>query len=112
MILVTGLVSLAGVGQQEAFQILDNSSGLFYGLSYLVMFPLPIVGFRGAVRRPPVWLSAAAVSGFAVTLLYCILSIFPIIQVTSWLAFGAKIGGVVLGANLLGAALYRLEKRH
>ena len=111
MILCAGLVSLAGVGQQEAFQILDNASGIFYALTYLAMFALPIVGFRRAKRKPPLWLRAAALSGFAVTLLYSVLSIFPIIQVASWFLFGAKVAGVVVGANLLGAALYRMEKR-
>jgi amino acid transporter len=106
MILIAGLVSLAGVGQQEAFQILDNASGIFYAIAYLVMFALPI-----ADRDAPGWLRAAAVSGFAVTLLYVALSIFPIIQVTSWWSFGFKIGGVVVGANALGAVLYWFERR-
>jgi hypothetical protein len=100
------LISLAGVGQQEAFQILDNASGIFYALAYLVMFALPI-----ANSRAPIWLRAAAASGFAVTLLYSILSIFPIIQVESWLKFGVKIGGVVVCANALGAALYWMEHK-
>jgi amino acid transporter len=112
MILVTGLASLAGVGQQEAFQILDNSSGIFYSLTYLAMFALPLIGMRKAGARPAWWLRFAAVSGFAVTLLYSVLSIFPIIQVASPLAFSAKVGGVIVGANLVGAALYRLEKRN
>jgi amino acid transporter len=110
MILAAGLVSLAGVGQQEAFQILDNASGIFYALTYLVMFAIPVVGFRGSAHRPPLWLRGAAVSGFVVTLLYCVLSIFPIIQVTSWVSFGVKIGGVIVGANLLGAGLYQWHK--
>jgi amino acid transporter len=106
MILITGLISLADVGQQEAFQILDNASGIFYALAYLVMFALPI-----ANHRAPLWLRAAAASGFAVTLLYSILSIFPIIQVESWVKFAAKIGGVVVCANALGAGLYWMERQ-
>ena len=106
MILITGLISLADVGQQEAFQILDNASGIFYALAYLVMFALPIAN-QGA----PLWLRAAAASGFAVTLLYSILSIFPIIQVESWVKFGMKIGGVVVCANALGAGLYWMERQ-
>jgi hypothetical protein len=39
------------------------------------------------------------------------LSIFPIIQVASPFAFSAKVGGVIVGANLVGASLYKLEKR-
>ena len=111
MILITGLASLASAGQQEAFQILDNASGIFYALAYLVMFALPIIGLRRTAHRPPLWLRAAAVAGFGVTLLYSILSIFPIIQVASWLSFGIKIAGVVIGANAAGAGLYWLERR-
>lgn len=111
MIAITALASLVGVGQQEAFQILDNASGIFYALAYLALFALPIAGFRSARRRHPLWLQAAAASGLAVTLLYAVLSLFPIIRVSSWFEFGLKVGGVVAGANLVGAALYRLEKR-
>src|SRR5260370_33588488 len=111
MVFVVGLASLAGVGQQEAFQILDNASGIFYALTYLVMFALPIAGFRRSQRRPPLWLQTAAFSGFGVTLLYCVLSIFPIIQVTSWLSFSVKVGGVIAGANLCGAGLYWLGQK-
>jgi hypothetical protein len=57
------------------------------------------------------WLRVAACSGFAMTMLFCMLAIFPIIQVTSWFSFGAKIAGVAVGANLLGAALYWFEQR-
>lgn len=106
MILITGLITLVGAAQQEAFQILDNASGIFYALAYLVMFAIPV-----ASRRAPLWLRVAAVSGFAVTLLYCVLSIFPIIEVGSWWKFGVKVGGVVLGANVVGSGLYLLERR-
>jgi len=58
-----------------------------------------------------VWLRLAAASGFAVTLLYVVLSIFPIIDVASWLSFAAKISAVVIGLNLAGAALF-LVARH
>jgi hypothetical protein len=57
------------------------------------------------------WLRLAAGSGFLVTLLYCVLSIFPIVQVESWFVFGGKITGVVVGANLLGALLF-LSRRN
>jgi amino acid transporter len=106
MILTLGLLGLLGVGHQEAFQLLDNASGIFYGLAYLVMFALPLFGLRNATDRPATWLRIAALSGFLVTLLYCVLSIFPIIDVQSWFSFALKISGVVIGANVLGVALY------
>jgi amino acid transporter len=111
LVLALSLLGLTGVGQQEAFQLLENSAGIFYGLTYLALFALPVLGFRASGQRPPFWLTLAATSGFLVTLLYCVLSLFPIIQVESWLSFGLKIGGVIGGANLLGASLYWIEKR-
>ena len=57
-ILFVGAVTLGvamavviGVGEQEAFQLLNNASGIFYALTYLVMFALPIAGFRGHRRE-------------------------------------------------------------
>ena len=110
LILVFGVAALAGVGQQEAFQIVNNAATVFYALPYLAMFALPLAGFRG-VLTPPFWLRAAAASGFLVTLLFCGFSIFPIVAVTSSLSFGAKIAGVVAAANLLGAWFYRIGSR-
>ena len=52
-ILFVGLVAMAfgaggiaGVGEQEAFQLLDNAAGIFYGLTYLVMFAIPLIGMQ------------------------------------------------------------------
>jgi glutamate:GABA antiporter len=104
--LAFGAVGIAGVGEQEAFQLLDNAAGIFYGLTYLVMFAIPLVGMHRMEHRPPLWLRLAAASGFLVTLLYVVLSIFPIIDVVSWFAFAIKISSVVVGLNLVGAALY------
>lgn len=101
-----GAVGIAGVGEQEAFQLLENAAGIFYGLTYLVMFAIPLVGLRHIEPRPPLWLRIAAASGFLVTLLYVVLSVFPIIDVPSWWSFTSKISGVVIGLNLVGAALF------
>lgn len=117
-ILVIGFVAMAfgaagivGVGEQEAFQLLDNASGIFYGLTYLVMFAIPLVGLRNATPRPSLVLRVAAFSGFAVTLLYVVLSVFPIIDVKSWLSFATKISSVVIGLNLVGVALFFTARR-
>jgi amino acid transporter len=109
--LAFGAVGIAGVGEQEAFQLLENAAGIFYGLTYLVMFAIPIVGMRHADPKPSLWLRVASISGFAVTLLYVVLSIFPIIDVASWLSFAAKISGVVIGLNLAGLFLYLAAQR-
>jgi len=99
------LVSLIGVGQAEAFQLVFNAGGIFYALTYVVMFAIPIFGLRGATPRPSVWLRAASWSGLIMTLLYVVLSVFPIIQVGSVAAFALKIVTVIVVMNLVGVGV-------
>jgi amino acid transporter len=100
-----GGLSLYGVGQQEAFQLLFSSNGILYALTYLVMFVIPLLGLRGSAA-PPFWVRIAAVSGFLMTLLFVVLSVFPIIDVQNRAAFTAKVSAVVMIPNLIGAFLY------
>jgi amino acid transporter len=102
-----GIVGLIGVGKQEAFQLLWNAAGIFYALTYLVMFAIPLVGLKDSPVRPPLWLKAAALSGFVMTLLYVTLSVLPIVQVESRGVFALKISATIILANIAGAALYR-----
>ncbi len=111
MTLLVGLAGIIGVGQQEAYQLLQNASGIFYALTYLVMFAIPLVGLRGATSRPPLWLRVASACGFLMTLLYVALSIFPIVDVQSWVAFTTKIVGVIILANIVGTAIFLLGQR-
>jgi amino acid transporter len=106
-----GLLGLIGVGKQEAFQLLWNASGVFYALTYLVMFAIPIFGLRGVHPRPPVWLKICALSGLLMTLLYVSLSVVPIIQVESRGLFALKISGLIVVTNLLGLGIYRVAAR-
>ena len=104
--LFMGIVGLIGVGKQEAFQILWNASGVFYALTYLVMFAIPIIGLKNAATTPPAWLRIAALSGFMMTLLFVVLSLVPIIEVENRLTFALKIGGLIVITNLVGLAIY------
>lgn len=104
--LALGIAGMIGVGKQEAFQLLWNGSAVFYALTYLAMFAIPLIGLRGASPRPPVWLKIAAFSGFAMTLLYIVLSIVPIIPVESRLIFGLKISGLIIITNSIGLAIF------
>jgi amino acid transporter len=104
------LAGLAGVGKQEAFQLLWNASAIFYGLTYLVMFAIPIVGLKRSPERAPGWVRIAAASGFLMTLLYVTLSILPIVSVTSRLVFASKICGVVAVTNVIGVLLYARQR--
>ena len=100
-----GAAGVIGVGEQEAFQLLNNGSGILYALTYLAMFAIPILGV-GSIRRPPLWLRAAACSGFLMTLLYVVLSVLPIVAVGSRLLFAAKIVLFIVAANALGTAVF------
>jgi amino acid transporter len=109
--LVLTLGSFVGTGTQEAFQLLENAGGIFYAMAYVALFAIPLFGARRFGWKPPVWLRVASASGLAVTVLYSVLSIFPIIDVPSWQMFALKVGGIVVGANVLGAGIYVLAGR-
>ena len=105
------ILSNIGVGQAEAFQLLFNASGIFYALTYVVMFAIPIFGLRGVTPRPPLWLRAASWSGLLMTLLYIGLSVFPIIKVESVTTFALKITAVIVVMNVVGAAILVTARR-
>jgi amino acid transporter len=111
MILAMGLAGIAGVGEQEAYQLLQNAAGSFYAITYLVMFAIPIIGLRGVEPRPSLWLKIASGSGFLMTLLYVVVSVFPIVQVKSQASFTAKVSGVIIAANVIGAAIFLFAER-
>jgi glutamate:GABA antiporter len=111
-IFFVGVVTLAfsisgmlGVGSQEALQLFDNASGIYYALAYVALFALPIAG------SAPMWVKIASACGLGMTLLYIVLSIFPIIEVGSWWSFTTKISGVVILGNLVGFAIFELAER-
>ncbi|HTD43429.1 MAG TPA: APC family permease [Bryobacteraceae bacterium] len=97
-----------GVGAQEAFQLLGNGSFICYALAYLVMFAIPLVA-RG--EKPPGGVRLAAASGFAMTLLYTVLSIFPIVDVQNAASFTMKVSGVVIAINVAGALYFWHAKK-
>src|SRR5262245_49935682 len=105
------VVSLVGVGQAEAFQLVFNASGIFYSLTYIVMFAIPLFGLRGVTPAPPWWVKGAAWAGLVMTVLYTVLSLFPIIQVGSVAAFALKITLVIVLSNLAGVGILVAGKR-
>ena len=105
--LVFAFLGMTNVGEQEAFQLLETAAGVFYGVTYLVLFAIPMIGLPA-----PLWLRLLAVAGFATTALYVALSIFPIVNVVSPLAFALKISVLIVGANAVGVLLYRSRSSH
>jgi amino acid transporter len=108
---VVSLLSLIGVGQAEAFQLLFNAGGTFYALAYVVMFSIPIFGLRGVTPRPSLLLRIASVSGLVITLLYIVLSMFPIIRVENELGFALKIATMIVVMNLVGVGILLAARR-
>jgi hypothetical protein len=88
-----------------------NAGGIFYALTYVVMFAIPIFGLRGVTPGAPAWLLAVSWSGLLMTVLYVVLSVFPIIKVANSAAFTFKITLVIVAANVLGAFILFSAKR-
>ena len=109
--LVVALLALIGVGHEESYELLLTWSFTFYGIAYLALFAIPIFSRKERGLRAPLWLRLAACSGMLVTLLFIVLSVFPIIDVKSWLSFTVKISSVVIGLNLVGVALFFTARR-
>jgi len=102
------ILGSAGVGSQEAIQLMSNSAVILYALTYVLMFSIPLLG-RG--ERASWSVRIAAVSGLLTTLLYVVLSIFPVINVANPLGFTLKVGGTVLAVNAAGTLYFVYAKR-
>jgi amino acid transporter len=109
--LAFGLSSLIGVGEQEAFQLLDNAAGVFYASTYIVLFAIPIIGLKRFGVKAPIWLKIACTSGLLVSIVYIGFTIVPIISVENRIMFAAKIISVVLVANGFGILFFALGGR-
>jgi glutamate:GABA antiporter len=88
-----------------------NLGFTLYALAYLALFAVPVLAVKNRSLRGPVWLRALAVSGFLLTLLFVILSVFPIIPVVSETAYTQKTVAVLAFANIGGLLLCRLRPR-
>jgi amino acid transporter len=108
MVMVLVLLSMAGVGEQEANQLLSMTSIAHYAIAYVVLFALPLFGrqaFRAALPRWVIAVSAAGLLASAVTL---VIAVYPIVDVVNRASYAAKIVIVVVLANAVGVLLYRL----
>ena len=105
MTLAFSLSGIIGVGSQEAMQLFNNSAGIYYALTYVAMCLVPIVGASSIGVKIASWLC------LAMTVLYIVLSIFPIIDVPNRAAFTFKISSVVIIGNAIGYAIYEISER-
>jgi amino acid transporter len=109
--LAVSVAVLIGVGNQEAFEILQVCGFAFYAIAYLALFAAPVLAFKNRSLRGPLWLRVLAVSGFVLTLLFVVLSVFPIIPVASESAYTQKTIAVLALCNAAGFLLYKLRPR-
>ncbi len=109
--LTIAIASQIGAGIQEAFQLVDNAANVFYGIVYAILFAIPVFGARAIRCGAPIWLRAAAICGFGVSLLAIFFTIYPIIDVPSSFVFATKIIAVTMIANAIGAAIFALGER-
>ena len=109
--LTIAIASQIGAGIQEAFQLVDNASNVFYGIVYAILFAIPLAGAATIRSGVPIWLRLAAFFGFGVSLLAIFFTVYPIIDVPSRLIFAAKIIVVTVIANAIGAAIFALRSR-
>ena len=105
-----GLASLYGAGHEEAFQLITSGSLASYGVYYVLFFAVPIAAAASSrlrhLPRPGFWLLIASLSGIVITLLGVFFAMSPIIDVSSKLLFGLKVGLVTLIVNVAGGMLY------
>ncbi len=109
--LLFSLAPLIGVKEAEAFQFQDNTASVLYAMIYMVLFAIPVVAMKRFGARAPLWLKLAAVLGFLASVTGAFYTIFPIIEVESRFLFAAKIIAVVIIANVIGVAIYLLDKK-
>jgi len=105
------LLSMLGVREQEASQLLLNASTVHYAIAYVALFALPVFGSRRLRSALPGWLKAVALAGMAASAVALLISVYPIVDVVSRASYAAKISGVVVLTNIGGVALYRAGKR-
>ena len=104
-----GRSNLAGF--RYAFELLQIWGFTFYAIAYLALFAIPLLASKSTAFRSPTWLRILALSGLLLTLLFVLLSVFPIIRVHSESAYTWKTIVVLVAANLVGLLLYRLRAK-
>ncbi len=105
------LLSMLGVREQEASQVLAGASVIHYAIAYISLFALPVIGRRALRSKLPLWLKIASVAGLATSTISLVIGVYPIVDVVSRAGYAVKIGGAVVFSNLLGVLVYRWGKR-
>jgi glutamate:GABA antiporter len=109
LVILLLFLSMLGVREQEASQLLANASVVHYALAYIALFAIPLIG---ALRiGVPGWLKAAAAAGLFASVISLTIAVYPIVDVVSRTAYATKIVSVVLLSNAAGVLIFRAGGR-
>lgn len=101
------LLSMLGVQEQEASQLLTNASIVHYAIAYAALFAIPVFGARKLRDALPLWLRIASAAGMGASAVSLFIAVYPVVDVVSRTGYAVKIGGMVLATNIAGLLLYR-----
>jgi amino acid transporter len=105
------LLSMMGVREQEASQLLAASSIALYAVAYVALFALPLFGNRALRNALPTWVKLAALGGLISSVISLAIAVYPIVDVTSRGEYALKISAVVVVSNIAGVLIYRAGQR-
>lgn len=111
VVMVLVVLSMLGVHEQEAMQLLQNASTAHYGISYVALFALPLWGAGQMRQRLPLWVKLASFAGFVSSSIAVLIAVYPIIHVSNSGSYAAKIMATLLTSNLIGLWIYRRKPR-
>jgi len=107
LVMVMILLSMLGVEEQEASQLLTAATVAFYAIAYIALFALPLAGAASVRTGVPGWVKAASLAGLGSSLVALGISVYPIVNVVSRGAYAAKVCAVVVLTNAAGLLIYR-----
>jgi glutamate:GABA antiporter len=111
LVMLLILLSMLGVREQEASQLLAAASIALYAITYVALFALPLVGSRALRDALPAWVKLMALFGLLSSVVSLAITVYPIVDVTSRGLYAAKICAVVVLTNALGVVIYRVGQR-
>jgi glutamate:GABA antiporter len=101
------LLSMLGVEEQEASQLLLAASIVHYAIAYAALFALPLIGTAALRMGVPGWVKVASMAGLGSSLVALGISVYPIVNVVSRGAYAFKVCAVVVLTNAAGLWIYR-----
>ncbi len=104
------LLSMMGVREHGGQSASGAASIVHYAIAYVALFSLPLFG-RSALRSAlPQWVRLAALAGLFSSVIALVITVYPIIDVTSSRLYAAKICAVVVASNMARGADFRSGK--